>query len=396
MADQMKIFVSWSKARSQQVALALDDFLEKIFPDAEIWMSAKDIGLGKRWDQVLNEELEDTNYGILCLTMENLDKPWLMFEAGSLSKQVEDSRVIPYRFQVPVYEVQLPISQFQGIDASKEGTLILVQALNDFLDDPLPFKDLETTFEDFWPAYEAALNEIPPSRLDGKARIDENRKIHYAFKAAPNKKVGIYTGDIKRIKDIDIWVSSENTNMQMARYYDLSISGIIRYLGAERNLEGDVVNDVIANELRGLFPADDTSIRVKTASAFATPSGELLKSHKVKNIIHVASVQGEDGRGYVPVANMQDCVYNALEKAEELAAADGAAITSILFPLLGAGTAKGDLGEIIAKLLKEALIFFKSSPDSKINEVYFLAFNKDELWALQDALGANDELDLVD
>jgi len=38
------------------------------------------------------------------------------------------------------------------------------------------------------------------------------------------------TGDIQNIKEIDVWVNSENTNMQMARHFERSISAIIRYL----------------------------------------------------------------------------------------------------------------------------------------------------------------------
>ena len=34
---------------------------------------------------------------------------------------------------------------------------------------------------------------------------------------------------------IDIWVSSENINMEMARPYDTSVSGLIRYLGATKD-----------------------------------------------------------------------------------------------------------------------------------------------------------------
>jgi hypothetical protein len=54
------------------------------------------ISAGARWANELANELAGTRFGILCLTRDNLNSPWLLFEAGGLAKTVEDTFVCPY------------------------------------------------------------------------------------------------------------------------------------------------------------------------------------------------------------------------------------------------------------------------------------------------------------
>src|SRR5206468_3919789 len=73
--------------------------------------------------------------------------------------------------------------------------------------------------------------------------------IRYRLKAVSHKWIALITGEIQGVKVADIWVNSENSNMQMARYFDHSISGVIRYLGAKKDIVGYVFEDTIADEL---------------------------------------------------------------------------------------------------------------------------------------------------
>ena len=107
----MKIFVSWSGERSKMIANALKSWLEKFFQTIEIFMSESDIEPGTRWAFRLNEELQISNYGIICLTPENQNSQWILFEAGALSNQVKN-RVTPLLFQLKEGEVEGPLSQF--------------------------------------------------------------------------------------------------------------------------------------------------------------------------------------------------------------------------------------------------------------------------------------------
>jgi O-acetyl-ADP-ribose deacetylase (regulator of RNase III) len=207
--------------------------------------------------------------------------------------------------------------------------------------------------------------------------IDETRHISYSLIDNPEKSIYITTGDLQKIKGIDIWVSSENTNMQMARFYDFSVSSIIRYLGAEKNQAGLVVSDCIADALRQIVGDQHA---VPPATVIETTAGQLSKSHGVKMIFHVASVVGGIGRGYVPIQNISDCVTNALAKvdSEEL---ESAGLTSILFPLMGTGTARGDLSDIVAPLINAAIEYLRANHNSHVHRAHFAAFTEIELAA---------------
>jgi hypothetical protein len=55
---------------------------------------------------------------------------------------------------------------------------------------------------------------------------------------ASTRYLGIATGDMRRVRCADIWVNPENTEMQMARYQEHSISGLIRYESARHDGAG--------------------------------------------------------------------------------------------------------------------------------------------------------------
>jgi TIR domain len=91
----MKVFISWSGERSKQVALALRAWLPQVVKVVQPYMSDRDNHAGMRWADKLSDELEAANFGIVCVTPENLNSRWLNFEAGAISKAVDKARVAP-------------------------------------------------------------------------------------------------------------------------------------------------------------------------------------------------------------------------------------------------------------------------------------------------------------
>jgi O-acetyl-ADP-ribose deacetylase (regulator of RNase III) len=205
--------------------------------------------------------------------------------------------------------------------------------------------------------------------------ISVSRKIMYRLKSNRQYKIGLITGDIRDVRNIDVWVNSENTNMQMARFYESSISGIIRYSGAIQDTVGYVSDDLIANELKRLMRSES---HVQAGTVLVTGPGALAQSNDVKKIFHVAAVQGEVGYGYKPVTDIARCVKNCLDKANSNEF-KGFGLSSILFPLMGAGRARGDLGETAQKLIQAAIKYQENTSDSTVQEVYFLAWTSAEL-----------------
>src|SRR5262249_36203483 len=58
--------------------------------------------------------------------------------------------------------------------------------------------------------------------------------VSFSLKARPDLYIGYKTGALDHIKDVDVWVNGESTDMMMDRFLGRSISGRIRYLGAKK------------------------------------------------------------------------------------------------------------------------------------------------------------------
>ena len=205
-------------------------------------------------------------------------------------------------------------------------------------------------------------------------RIGKKAIYLYPLAKVSGKEIGLITGDIQKITEIDVWVNSENTNMQMARHFERSISATIRYLGAKRDRAGRVVEDLIDNELRKEAGTGD----VPAGIVIPTGSGELLSSHNVKKIFHAASVVGQVGQGYKPITEITDCIQNALELVDSAEMAD-VTIQSILFPLMGTGTTRLETKGIAERLIDAAISYVEEKPDTKIQKIYFLAYHEEDL-----------------
>jgi hypothetical protein len=152
----MKVFLSWSGDASRRVAELLRRYLHLMIQSLDPFMSKRDIGSGTRWASELAQELDQTTFGIVCLTPENLDEPWLLFEAGALAKHVEEARVccLLLRGLTPV-QVTGPLAQFQNREFTKDEFLHLLRDLNDRLDAKrLEPEGLTEIFDQWWPKLE--------------------------------------------------------------------------------------------------------------------------------------------------------------------------------------------------------------------------------------------------
>lgn len=80
----MIVFISWSGALSEAFADLLSNWLPDVIQRVKPWISSQDIDKGSLWSSELTEALA-TTIGVLCVTQENKDAPWLLFESGALS-----------------------------------------------------------------------------------------------------------------------------------------------------------------------------------------------------------------------------------------------------------------------------------------------------------------------
>ena len=93
------------------------------------WISSHDIDKGARWNAEVSARLEETSFGIVCLTPENLKDPWINFEAGSLSK-LRDAKVCTLLIDLAPSDVPFPLAQFQATRTDKDDFFKLIETIN--------------------------------------------------------------------------------------------------------------------------------------------------------------------------------------------------------------------------------------------------------------------------
>ncbi len=157
----MKIFISWSGERSKLLAQALHGWLPLVLHYVKPWMSDADVAAGDRWGQVIAKELEASNFGIICVTPENLASSWLLFEAGALAKSMEGTKVIPLVFNLELSDISGPMAQFQAKKFEKGGLSEVVASINQSADQKVPEDRARQLFTALWPDLERQFEAIP-------------------------------------------------------------------------------------------------------------------------------------------------------------------------------------------------------------------------------------------
>jgi hypothetical protein len=221
-----------------------------------------------------------------------------------------------------------------------------------------------------------ALGAGPHNHRTPSAAVSQLLTFLYGLEsdASERARIGIVTGDIRRVRNADVWVNPENTDMEMSRHNDYSISAVIRFDGAHRDPTGRVVDDLIAEELRrkvnGRTP-------ISPATVIATASGRLADSNQVRHVLHVAAVRGEPGGGYRQVIDIGRCATNVLREVEHLAETDPT-LGTILVPLLGVGAGGAEVAPTVTALIGATIDHLTAGP-CRVRTVLFLAHTEEEL-----------------
>lgn len=161
MVSDVKVFISWSGDNSRYVAEALRVWLPTVLAGAvECFVSSKDIRRGERGMDVIASELEDRDYGIVVLTRDNMQSPWINFEAGALGKTLGAGKVAPLLLDLTRADVIGPIAQFQS-------TLLRDrQDVRQFIGDlaqltpNIPEESIDALFDSKWPELESVVDQV--------------------------------------------------------------------------------------------------------------------------------------------------------------------------------------------------------------------------------------------
>jgi hypothetical protein len=173
----MKVMISWSGEPSHVLAIALRSWLPQVIEGVQPFVSSEDIPKGSRWFAELSKQLETTSYGILCLTRDNQYEQWINFEAGAVSKQVDDSRISTFLIDLPPTDIKGPLAHFQATSPNKEDVFRLVRSIARAAGASLPDSDLRSKFEILWPWLESELSSLSVATGSGDDNVVISKSI---------------------------------------------------------------------------------------------------------------------------------------------------------------------------------------------------------------------------
>lgn len=156
----------------------MSEWLRGIVQTVQPWIST-DIEKGTRWRNEIENGLETASAGIVCLTRENLDNPWIHFESGALAR-TKDARLCTFLLGLNPTDIKQPLASFEHTEDNKDSVKKLVLDLNKMAVDrgeqELPIKTLEKLFNLTWEELEKELKDISASE-EATQPIRSDREI---------------------------------------------------------------------------------------------------------------------------------------------------------------------------------------------------------------------------
>jgi len=203
----MKVFISWSGKFSKECAEILRDWIKCTLQASEPWISSKDIDKGSLWFNEISDQLKDTKVGIVCLTQDNKDKPWILFESGALAKGLSATRVCTFLINLKPSDLDSPLAQFNHTIPDKEGMKGLLTTINKELGEKkLEDRILDQVFDTYWDSFEIKFNEVvksePKNVVEAAPRSNDDilEEILYTTRTMDRKIRALERDNAKHIR----------------------------------------------------------------------------------------------------------------------------------------------------------------------------------------------------
>lgn len=173
-----KVFISWSGEVSKEIAEELREWIPSVLQFARPYFTPNDVEKGSKWGTEISQQLAETNVGIICLTRDNFTKPWILFEAGALSKDLDNSKVCSVLFGMENSDLTGPLTTFQTTSFDQSDFRKLMLSINDSAGDRALSRDIfENVFLLWWPILEEKIGLIlrkEPSLADKEVRSERD------------------------------------------------------------------------------------------------------------------------------------------------------------------------------------------------------------------------------
>ena len=173
----MDVFVSWSGEASKEIAKVLTKYLRLLLPGIKPFFSPEGITMGDRWPERLSVTLQECKVGLFCITADNYENPWLLFEAGAISSRVGQGRVIPIFFgKIKPTDIKSPLTFFQCAVFIKEDMRGVVKSIHKGIASEIPDEDVDELFENFWSKLKNGVNDVIESQSMAASQPDTPKR----------------------------------------------------------------------------------------------------------------------------------------------------------------------------------------------------------------------------
>lgn len=172
------VFISWSGAISREIAEELRNWIPSVLQFAKPYYTPNDIEKGTKWGSEITQKLSEANVGIVCLTKDNVEKPWILFEAGALSKDLEKSKVCSILFGLENTDISGPLATFQATEFRKIDFKKMMASINEYGGEAkLPIETFNRVFDKWWPEIETNIGKILSREREDKSEIRSDRDL---------------------------------------------------------------------------------------------------------------------------------------------------------------------------------------------------------------------------
>jgi len=172
----VSVFICWSGARSHKLALAAEALLRTTLclEKEDVFVSDR-IDKGVAWFDAIVKHLETSKVGIVCLTAENVESPWLHFESGALALRLERdqdagaptkpltprNRLFTLLHGVTGAELKGPLGAYQATSTTELEMATMIQSIAQILGGPhLEAVTARETMNSAWEKFKKALDEL--------------------------------------------------------------------------------------------------------------------------------------------------------------------------------------------------------------------------------------------
>jgi hypothetical protein len=134
MSNKKQGFLSWSGALSGEIVSYIKrDILDPVFGDRIEPFISSEIGAGSLFAPEIFGRLKNSDFGIVCITAENIEKPWVSFECGGLIKNGKKDNLYVILVDISIEmlrRLNQPLSEFQAVRLDRDGIINLIKKIS--------------------------------------------------------------------------------------------------------------------------------------------------------------------------------------------------------------------------------------------------------------------------